>query len=96
MLIKLSGGTIYDPAHQVDGKVMDIYVRKGRIVARGHDGERIDQVYDLRGKVVMAGDDEGLHLVNDLRVGHGDSGFLVAGVDEQGEEITTIAVYDKQ
>ena len=55
MLIKLSGGTIYDPAHQIDGKVMDIYVREGRIVARAHDGERIDREYDLRGKVVMAG-----------------------------------------
>ena len=55
MLIKLSGGTVYDPAHQVDGKVMDIYVRDGRIIARAHDGERIDREYDLRGKVVMAG-----------------------------------------
>ena len=55
MLIKLSGGTVYDPAHQVDGKVMDIYVRDGRIVAPPHDGERIDREYDLRGKVVMAG-----------------------------------------
>lgn len=55
MLIKLAGGTVYDPAHQVDGKVMDIYVRDGRIVARPHDGERIDREYDLRGKVVMAG-----------------------------------------
>jgi len=55
MLIKLAGGTVYDPAHQVDGNVMDIYVRDGRIVARPHDGERIDREYDLRGKVVMAG-----------------------------------------
>ena len=55
MLIKLGGGTVYDPAHQIDGKVMDIYVNDGRIVARAHDDERIDREYDLRGKVVMAG-----------------------------------------
>lgn len=55
MLIKLAGGTVYDPAHQVDGNVMDIYARDGRIVARAHDGERLDREYDLRGKVVMAG-----------------------------------------
>ena len=55
MLIKLSGGTVYDPAHQVDGKVMDIYVRDGRIVAEPNSAEPITQVYDLRGKVVMAG-----------------------------------------
>jgi formylmethanofuran dehydrogenase subunit A len=55
MLIKLTGGTVYDPAHQVDGKAMDIYVRDGRIVERPRDGEKIDQEYDLRGKVVMSG-----------------------------------------
>lgn len=55
MLIKLSGGTVYDPAHGIDGKVMDIYVRDGRIVERPQDAERIDQEYNLAGKVVMAG-----------------------------------------
>jgi formylmethanofuran dehydrogenase subunit A len=55
MLIKLSGGTIYDPAHGIDGKVMDIFVRDGRIVERPRDDERIDQEYNLAGKVVMAG-----------------------------------------
>ena len=55
MLIKLTGGTVYDPAHGVDGKVMDIYVRDGRIVERVRDDERIDQEYNLKGKVVMAG-----------------------------------------
>lgn len=55
MLIKLTGGRVYDPAHQIDGKVMDIYVRDGRIVKRPSDAEPIDQEYDLRGKVVMSG-----------------------------------------
>ena len=55
MLMKLSGGKIYDPANQIDGKVMDIYVRDGRIVERPRDEEKIDQTYNLAGKVVMAG-----------------------------------------
>jgi formylmethanofuran dehydrogenase subunit A len=55
MLIKLTGGTVYDPAHGIDGKVMDIYIRDGRIVDRPRDGERIDQDHNLAGKVVMAG-----------------------------------------
>ncbi|MGY1489959.1 formylmethanofuran dehydrogenase subunit A [Methylobacillus pratensis] len=55
MLIKLTGGRVYDPAHQIDGKVMDIYVRDGRIIDRPGDNDTIDQEYDLRGKVVMAG-----------------------------------------
>ncbi|MCB5189633.1 formylmethanofuran dehydrogenase subunit A [Methylobacillus arboreus] len=55
MLIKLTGGRVYDPAHQIDGKVMDIFVRDGRIIDRPGNNETIDQEYDLRGKVVMAG-----------------------------------------
>lgn len=55
MLIKLTGGRVYDPGHQIDGKVMDIYVRDGRIIDRPGDNDTIDQEYDLRGKVVMAG-----------------------------------------
>ncbi len=55
MLIKLTGGKVYDPAHQINGKVMDIHIRDGRIVERPHEGEKINQEYDLRGKVVMAG-----------------------------------------
>ena len=55
MLIKLSGGKIYDPANQIDVKVMDIYVRDGRIVERPRDEEKIDQTYNLAGKIVMAG-----------------------------------------
>ncbi|HEY0268802.1 MAG TPA: amidohydrolase family protein, partial [Methyloradius sp.] len=55
MLTKLTGGKVYDPAHQVDGKIMDIYIRDGRIVDRPRDDEPIHQEYDIRGKVVMSG-----------------------------------------
>ncbi|MFM8812860.1 MAG: formylmethanofuran dehydrogenase subunit A [Methylophilaceae bacterium] len=55
MLIKLQGGRVYDPAQGWDGKITDIYVRDGRIVATPNANERIDQTYDLQGKVVMAG-----------------------------------------
>ncbi|CAL1240649.1 formylmethanofuran dehydrogenase subunit A [Candidatus Methylocalor cossyra] len=53
MLIKLTGGKVYDPAHNVDGQVRDIYIRDGRIVAP--QAEPPDREYDLSGKVVMAG-----------------------------------------
>ena len=54
MLIKLTGGTLYDPAHGIDGEVRNIYIRDGRIVDAPGDAT-IDQEYDLYGKVVMAG-----------------------------------------
>ena len=55
MLTKLAGGTVYDPAHGVNGKVMDIYIRDGRIIAKPQTDERLDQEYNCAGKVVMAG-----------------------------------------
>jgi len=55
MLIKLSGGTVYDPANGVSGEVRDIYVEDGRIVAAPSPETRIDKTYDLKGRVVMAG-----------------------------------------
>ncbi len=55
MLIKLSGGMIYDPANGIDGCVMDLYIRDHRIVEPPDDGELVDHEYALAGKVVMAG-----------------------------------------
>lgn len=54
MLIKLTGGKVYDPANGVDGQVRDIYARDGHIIAAPQDG-RVDKEYDVRGRVVMAG-----------------------------------------
>jgi formylmethanofuran dehydrogenase subunit A len=55
MITLLKNGRIYDPAHGRDGVVADIYIRDGRIVAKPADSEKIDQTFDLSGKVVMAG-----------------------------------------
>lgn len=54
MLIKLSGGKVYDPANGIDGVVRDIYVRDGRI-ATPHPNERVSEEYNLSGAIVMAG-----------------------------------------
>lgn len=55
MLIKLTGGKVFDPANGADGVVRDVYLRDGRIVAPPTDGATIDREYDCRGRVVMAG-----------------------------------------
>ena len=54
MLIKLTGGKVYDPANKVSGEVRDIYVENGRIVAP-RPNARADANYDVKGRVVMAG-----------------------------------------
>ncbi len=54
MLIKFTGGKVYDPANGVDGEIRDIHVRDGRIVTPSA-GETVQQEYNLAGKVVMAG-----------------------------------------
>ena len=55
MLIKFTGGTVYDPMHGVNGEVRDIYARDGKIVAAPPEGTRIDEEFNLHGRVVMAG-----------------------------------------
>jgi len=54
MLIKLSGGKVYDPTNSVNGEVRDVYVSDGKIVA-SDSGARVDKEYDLKGRIVMAG-----------------------------------------
>ncbi len=54
MLIKLKGGTVYDPKNRVNGKKKDIYIQDGKIVAKPRNVEP-DQEYNIEGKVVMAG-----------------------------------------
>ena len=55
MITRLKNGKLYDPAHGKNGVVQDIYIRDGRIIDKPADSEKIDQTYDLTGKVVMAG-----------------------------------------
>lgn len=55
MLIKLSGGQIFDPAQNLHGEIRDLFVRDDAIVADPGPDARFDAVYDLTGKVVMAG-----------------------------------------
>jgi formylmethanofuran dehydrogenase subunit A len=53
MLIRLSGGRVIDPANGRDG-IGDIWIRDDRIVDPPA-GESPDAVYDVKGKIVMAG-----------------------------------------
>ena len=55
MLIKLTGGTVYDPASGIDGQVQNLYVQDGRFVKQPAADVKIDKEYDLKGKVVMSG-----------------------------------------
>jgi len=55
MLIKLSGGTVYDPVHGINGEQRDIYIRDGQITRKPAATVDIDKTYNLSGKVIMAG-----------------------------------------
>lgn len=55
MITHLKNGKVIDPAQKKDGVVEDIYLYQGRIVPKPMDLDKISQVYDLTGKVVMAG-----------------------------------------
>src|SRR5688500_4677108 len=50
--MRIAGGTVYDPANNVNGEVRDVCIEDGRIVAAvGADAA----VLDARGMVVMPG-----------------------------------------
>ncbi len=54
MLIKLTGGKLYDPANGINGEIRDIYIQDGRIVTPPAD-MRVTEEYGLHGRVIMAG-----------------------------------------
>src|ERR1051325_961408 len=56
-LLKIANGTVYDPANNIDGKVMDLWVQDGKIVAppAADAPELPGKVIDATGLVVMAG-----------------------------------------
>ena len=55
MITLLKNGKLYDPTHNKNGVVEDIYIRDGRITAKPNASEKINQTIDLTGKIVMAG-----------------------------------------
>ena len=55
MLIKLTNGTVYDPIYCKNGVIEDIFIQNERIVTQPDANIKIDKVYDLTGKIVMAG-----------------------------------------
>lgn len=83
MLIKFSGGKVYDPANGVDGQVRDIYVEDGRIVTP-LPGARVDQEYNLSGRVVMAG---GIDPHSHIGGGKVTIARMMLPEDHQGHEV---------
>lgn len=45
MIVKLTGGKVYDPASGVAGVVQDVYFKDGRIIDKPGD-QPVDKEYD--------------------------------------------------
>ncbi|NIF51955.1 formylmethanofuran dehydrogenase subunit A [Burkholderia sp. Ax-1724] len=54
-LVRLKGGTLFDPVHQVNGERRDLTFRDGRIINDVAANTPIDREYDATGMIVMAG-----------------------------------------
>ncbi len=55
-LLKIAGGTLYDPTHGVDGEVRDVWIEHGVVVPPPSDPKvRPARTIDARGLVVMPG-----------------------------------------
>lgn len=55
MVIKLTGGQIYDPTHNIDGQVKDLYIVDDKISQTVPNNKKIDLEYDINDYIVMAG-----------------------------------------
>ena len=55
MAVKLSGGIIYDPAHQIDGEQKDLYIIDGKITHHLPDHEKVTRTHNVNDCIVMAG-----------------------------------------
>ncbi|MEM8844545.1 MAG: formylmethanofuran dehydrogenase subunit A [Pseudomonadota bacterium] len=55
MAIKITGGIVYDPTHQIDGKKLDLYIVNDRILHQLPADEKVKQTYNLKNHIVMAG-----------------------------------------
>jgi formylmethanofuran dehydrogenase subunit A len=55
-LLKIAGGTVYDPINNLDGVVKDLWIRDGKIIAPPSEPDvRPDKILDAAGLVVMPG-----------------------------------------
>jgi formylmethanofuran dehydrogenase subunit A len=55
-LLKIAGGTLHDPANDIDGEVRDLWIEAGQIVAPPTDPAlRPSRVIDATGRIVMPG-----------------------------------------
>lgn len=53
--VQVTGGQIYDPLHNRDGAVGDVWIRDGRVIEAPPVGTRADRVVDATGMIVMPG-----------------------------------------
>ena len=54
-LLKIAGGTVYDPRNGVDGAVRDVWIEEGRVIAPPTDDRTPNRTIDAEGLVVMPG-----------------------------------------
>jgi formylmethanofuran dehydrogenase subunit A len=83
MLIKLTGGKVYDPMNGIDGEIRDIFVKDGRIVSPD-PSDKVDQEYPLHGRVVMAG---GIDPHSHIGGGKVTIARMLLPEDHQGHEV---------
>lgn len=55
MLIRLTGGSVFDPSQHWAGAPRDLYIQDDRLAVEPPRNRRVDVEYDLTGQVVMAG-----------------------------------------
>ena len=55
MITKLKNAKIYDPINKINGKIIDLYIKNGKIIEKPQRSEKISKTINLKNKIIMAG-----------------------------------------
>lgn len=85
MFIRLQGGKVYDPRNEINGKVVDLYFKNGRMVKAPANPESVDETIDASGCVIMAG---GIDIHTHIGGGKVNIARTMLPEDHRGTEVS--------
>ena len=85
MLVRITGGKVYDPRNNINGKKTDLFFRNGRMVKAPAKLETVDETIDATGAVIMAG---GIDIHTHIGGGKVNIARMMLPEDHRGHEVS--------
>ncbi|MGR8950462.1 MAG: formylmethanofuran dehydrogenase subunit A [Gammaproteobacteria bacterium] len=85
MFVRITGGKVYDPRNEINGKKVDLYFKNGRMVKAPADPESVDETVDASGCIIMAG---GIDIHTHIGGGKVNIARMMLPEDHRGHEVS--------